>query len=165
METGAQLPLGAAAPPRTALREIGSPRALSSVAFSSDGGVTWSDCGSMPLLPGAENTGVVDPYTRTIKITRPIIIGVGDQSEATEDKEWIAVGPDPARPGKRFTKLSTGLRPRILVPAKAIDPGPALSSMKTSVGAWSRTRSACASPPMAARPLATRSYRGTDAGG
>jgi hypothetical protein len=152
---------------------------FSSMAFSSDGGMTWCDCGSMPRLSGGNNlgdpvvavdsqgvfyythlgttgngrrvvqlnTGVVNPNTQVIKIGKPRIVGVGERSEDVEDKEWIATGPDSRRPGKqavyvtwsdfgpkgttvqlRFTRLTSGRRPHVLVPPKTIDPGPASGS-------------------------------------
>lgn len=147
---------------------------LSGYAFSSDGGITWNDCGSMPQNPGWENigdpslavdrrgifyyahlgttdegqsivqisTGTVDRRTRRLHMNNPFIAGTGEHAGGHMDKEWIAVGPDPAR-GRcaeaiympynefppegeeddikiRFTKLSTGVRPQTLIPPKTI---------------------------------------------
>lgn len=83
------------------------------------------------------NVALIDEVTKSINFKLPIQVSTLAGTVTTgPDKPWAAVGPDANRPGKeaiyivwtdfqnpmhlRFTKLSTGANPQVLIPPKTL---------------------------------------------
>ncbi|MDD7794377.1 sialidase family protein [Clostridium sp. 'White wine YQ'] len=113
------------------------------IAVDSHGIFYYAELG---VLPNTEvgiiqiSTGVVNPQTKRITMNTPFVAGEGTSPTNFEDKEWMAVGPDPSR-GKfaeaiyltwtdfsnngtaiRFSKWVVGVTPTVLIASKTISP-------------------------------------------